>query len=122
MIGFEEWIFRVTKTEDVPADIRAFNFGLFRNSQGSYSTYVIGARRYDPEDDDWACEEDFCPNEKYFDLVEYSGEDCDWRDVQSKLVGTLRQLIASPRFKGCFLAPASAITVGFDDGDLERVL
>ncbi len=32
-----------------------------------------------------------------------------------------RDILESPEFKESFLSSASAITVGFDDGDLDRV-
>ncbi|MDF2858168.1 MAG: hypothetical protein K0Q87_4019 [Neobacillus sp.] len=43
--------------EVLPKEIKALNTGLF----SPYGIELIGAKVYDPEDDDWACEEDFVP-------------------------------------------------------------
>ena len=118
--GFADWLRRISQSSPPPDDIAAHYFGLFE-SDGGYTAYLSGSREYDPGDDDWACREDYVPAEKYFVLREGFTAGTDWREVQRAVVGLVRRFIESPGSSGSFLAGASAVAVGFDDGDLERV-
>lgn len=72
---------RIEKRETVPNEIVAFNFGLFEQDKG-YCVYLTGSTQYDATDDDWACNIDFEPKEKY---IEFSSEECaemTWEDFQ----------------------------------------
>lgn len=112
---------RVNQTDLPPKDIVAFNFGPFENPKGCYTTYLIGSRDFDAEDDDWACNEDYAPTEKYLELSEHRSAEKDWQEVLGDMVDVLRRVTQSPEFPESFLANATAITVGFDEGGLERV-
>ena len=114
------WLERVSQSSPPPEDIVAYNFGIFE-SEGGYTLHLIGSREYDPDNDDWACREDYVPVEKYFELPKSFGNGGDWRGVQHKVVGLIKRFIGSSEPTGSPFTRASAITVGFDDGDLERV-
>lgn len=116
-----DWIMRVNQTDLPPADIIAFNFGLFENADGCYTTYLTGSRSFEPDDDDWACNEHYSPVEKYLELKELPSTEIEWREVVVLMATLLRQYSQSAECSESFLANASAITVGFDDGVLERV-
>lgn len=115
------WLVSVNQSDLPPKNIVAFNFGLFENPKGCYTTYLIGSRNFDPENDDWACNDDYTPIEKYLELSEHRSAEKDWQEVLRDMVDLLRRYTQSPEFPESFLANATAITVGFDDGDLERV-
>jgi hypothetical protein len=117
---FVSWLRRVDESSPPPQNIAAYNIGLFE-SDGGYTVYLIGSREFDSDDDDWACREDFSPTEKFFRLPESTFNGKDWREVQRAVAGFVKRFVESPESSGSFLAPASAITVGFDDGALERV-
>ncbi|MDQ3799223.1 MAG: hypothetical protein M3384_07225 [Acidobacteriota bacterium] len=118
-LKFVGWIARINRSESIPADLCAFNFGLIETEK-SYSAYLTGAKTFDSENDDWACAEDFVPKEKYFELGdEFAGE--DWRKVEKKFIELLERCIYSTGFSQTFLAKAEAITCGFDDGELFRI-
>ena len=117
---FVAWLRRVAESSPPPAGIAAYNFGLFESRDG-YVAYLTGSREYDPEDDDWACRQDFVPAEKYFDLSGAFDGGATWHEVLHNVVGMVKRFLGSPEFPGSFLSGASAVTVGFDDGDLERV-
>ena len=119
--NFANWLLRVNQTDLPPKDIIAFNFGLFENANGYYTTYLTGSRNFDPKDDDWAGDMDYAPAEKYFDLREYRSTEKEWQEVLRDVVNLVKQFTKSPEFSASFLAEASAITVGFDDGELEHV-
>jgi hypothetical protein len=57
----------VISAEAPPSSVVAFNIGLVETFAG-YSAYLAGADRYDPDDDDWACDEAFTPRERYVRL------------------------------------------------------
>lgn len=117
---FAAWLRRVAESSPPPASIVAYNVGLFE-STGGYMAYLTGSREYDPVDDDWACREDYTPAERYFDLSGAFKVGAAYRKVRGEVAGMLKRFVESPESSGFFLSGASAVTVGFDDGDLERV-
>jgi hypothetical protein len=68
-----------------------------------------------------ACNDDWAPTEKYLELSEHRSAEKDWQEVLRDIVDLLRRYTQSTEFPESFLANATAITVGFDDGDLARV-
>lgn len=117
---FAEWLARVCQEGPPAASVNAFNVGLFETPDG-YSAYLIGSERFDPEDSDWACHEAFTPNERYFPMAANQFGFRNWKDVQKATVDATRAFLESADGKRTYLASATAVTVGFDDGDLQRV-
>ncbi|HIP78720.1 MAG TPA: hypothetical protein EYH07_09700 [Kiloniellaceae bacterium] len=118
--GLTEWLSRVVAVERPPATVIAFNLGLFETEEG-YCAYLTGAKRFDPDDDDWACDEAFTPSERYCPLDRTSTGSEDWDVVRQGVIEALKAFLASDVGQRSFLAKAEAVTVGFDDGDLVRV-
>jgi predicted nucleotidyltransferase len=118
--SFNQWMSKLNQTENVDSEITAFNFGLFETADG-YSIYLIGSKNYDLSDDDWATNVDFEPKDKYLhfdiDLV----IDKDWEEILKISVDLIEKYVISDDFKNSILKNATAITTGFDDGDLHRV-
>jgi predicted transcriptional regulator YdeE len=113
------WITRIDEIEKIPDSIIAFNFGIVETEDG-YHVYLIGVSDYDVEDDDWACEEDFIPEEKYLDLGAVSSN-WDWEEVQSIVKDSVEQYIRTSASPKSFVHKAEYLTTGFDDGELERI-
>lgn len=103
-----------------PDDIVALNVGLFESDKG-YSLYLVGAKHYDAEDDSWACQEDFVPEEKYLDLSDYRIGGDDWKDVLKLVILEVESYVADHAEDENSLFYHKVVTVGFDDGDLFRV-
>jgi hypothetical protein len=112
------WLGRVTAADTPPASVVAYNIGLLEARKG-YSAYLIGADRFEERTGDWACRESFTPAERYLPLPR--GEYAGWEQVQAAVVAAVREFLASPAGRASFLGRAVAVTVGFDDGELERV-
>lgn len=112
------WLSHVCRGEVPPDDIRAFNVGLFQAESG-FTAYLIGSRSYDADDDDWACNVDFEPQQKYCLLVGANSE--AWDIVLRMVIDAVREFVASDAGRDCFLARAEAVCVGFDDGELTRI-
>ena len=115
---FLGWLGRVCRDEHPGPSVIAYNIGLFETDTG-YSAHLVGADRYDPADGDWACAEMFTPAERYFPIPAEGFE--GWEHVHAAIVGATRAFLRTAQGKDSFLARAEAVTVGFDDGDLERV-
>jgi hypothetical protein len=84
----------------------------------TYTLYLVGSNDYTPVDDDWACNADFVPREKYFALAWKGYARLEWKDLLEKVKGELTEFMKNETFKSSFFANASAIAVRFDDGDL----
>lgn len=112
------WLSRVCRGEVPPDDIRAFNVGLFQAESG-FTAYLIGSMSYDADDDDWACNVDFEPQQKYCLLVGANSE--TWDSVLRMVIGAVREFVASDAGQESFLARAEVLCVGFDDGELMRI-
>ena len=111
------WLARVTTAKQPPGSIVAYNVGVTETPKG-YSAYLIGAEQYDPANDDWACREAFTPKERYLPLPRGDG---NWEQALADVITGVRQFLSTPAGQASFLAQAVAVTVGFDDGGLERV-
>lgn len=115
---FIQWLRRICAGETPASSVVAFNVGLFETEDG-YSAYMIGAEQYDEGESDWACDEVFTPNERYF---AFSGDAfAGWEEVVEVAKSAIRAFLASPEGRASYLARAQAVTTGFDDGDLVRV-
>ena len=87
------WLTRVTKSERPPADIEAYNIGIFE-SDGGFQLYLVGAKAYDPLDSDWACDEDFVPREKYFKLASEKKLKT-WKDAEIAVRSCVEKFLAA---------------------------
>ncbi|MBU5316356.1 hypothetical protein KQI30_08740 [Clostridium bornimense] len=107
----KDWIMRVNDENILPEDITALNFGLYE----PYGIELIGSESYDEEDDDWACEEDFIPDER--DCPDLNIDDkYDWETVLNEIVIILKELVEE--LEELPLLNVDHITTGFSDGDL----
>ena len=116
--GLDSWLGRIAANEMPPGSVIAYNIGLLQTEDG-YSAYLIGANEFDPDDADWACNETFTPNERYFPLP--CTASLDWKAVHTTVANAVRVFLLSANGKASFFAKAEAVTVGFDDGELERI-
>ncbi len=115
---FGAWLARICDEEEPPTSVVAFNVGLFETPEG-YSAYLVGSDCYDPEDSDWATRETFTPAERYFSFGREGF--ASWEQAHDAVIEATRRFLESPEGTESFLATAMALTVGFDDGELELV-
>lgn len=112
------WLGRVCAAENPPGSVVAYNVGLFETRKG-YTAYLVGAATFDERNSDWACREAFTPAERECRLP--AGEFENWEQVHQAVVAAVRAFLESAAGRQSFLNRAEAVTVGFDDGELERV-
>ena len=109
--AIKEWLIEIDKSEKLPKDIIALNFGLFE----PYGVELIGSESYDAEDDDWACEEDFVPKQRICPNIEIS-DTVHWATVLQDISGILKEIIIEGA--DITILQTEHITAGFCDGDL----
>ena len=108
--------------EEFPADnIVALNFGVFESLDG-FTLYLIGACDYDAEDDDWACSVDYEPKRKYLEIKYPKGINRNYNSFLSEVVEILTRLLSNTEMKESKLFYNRIITIGFDDGELLRIM
>lgn len=115
----EHWIKTINKETGCPTDVIALNFGLFESVNG-YGIYLIGSKSYDENDDDWACDIDFEPPNKYLMLTHDDVQNMDWKEIQHEVTNIISKYISDKR-NNISLFQNKIITIGFDDGNLEKI-
>lgn len=112
---FLNWLNGITNRPS--GNIQAYWFGLFESEKG-YVIYLTGSNNYDEVDDDWACNIDFTPENKYLDL---GLKGYKWEDVLDIATNLIKDFTKSEEYKKHFISKADHIAVGFDDGDLIKI-
>ncbi len=97
--------------------VKAINIGLFEG-ENYFNVYLIGSNTYDETDDDWACNEDYIPENKYLQLP--SSNSLGWEEFQKQIILSVKKYIIN--FQDfSVLQNTEIVTVGFDDAELVRV-
>ena len=109
-----QWILAIEKEKSMPDDIIALNFGIYE----PYSMDLIGAKHYDAEDDDWACDEDYVPKHRVCPALGIS-DNKKWDTVLGEMTALLKEVINE--FPNLRLWKVEHITVGFSDGNLVKI-
>ena len=116
--AIESWLQLID--QPAPDDIIALNIGIFETEDG-YCVRLNGSRTYDAADDDWACNNDFIPEEEYFTFPSPNLSDDDWKKVQQLVKEVVEEYITDKVEDKESLFYHKIVTVGFDDGDLIRI-
>lgn len=114
-LPISDWIDNLLDT-DIPDDVAAFCFNLYEDGDGIWSMELVGADRFDTEDEDWPCDEttDFGSRENPYEWE----MDCDWEDALAYIVNALKEYLTHGKYAE-LLKAANGIGVGFVDGNLE---
>ncbi|MDH7445652.1 hypothetical protein [Aquimarina sp. 2201CG14-23] len=116
-VRFSKWIKEIESTKAPNDKIIAYNFGLFE-SNGSYMMYLIGCKKYDTKNEDWVCDVDYEPKNKYFDLHNAELNNSKWEFVLEYAVKLVKGFMKTENYYQSFLVKSEYITIGFDDGNL----
>ena len=112
---FEAWLDESLAGE-IPEEVVAFMFNLAE----PWCVDVVGCGSYDEEDADWGCDEVFRPETGALDLPEeVVGE--DWESVLESCKGMIAGYLKRESAGSALLKRATAVAVGFVDGDVEVV-
>ena len=112
-----EWIDGVL-SDGVPDEAVAFCFNLYENEDYYWSMELIGAGRFDPEDQDWACDEvtDFNSRESLFTFQ----AECEWDEALQTMIDILKKYLNDGKYAD-LLKSREGVGVGFVDGDIEII-
>lgn len=92
----------------------AFNINLY---ESPYQLELIGSYEFDPEDDDWACNEDWVPENR---IIEVSNHlfGSSWEDAQNKILNFAKSYLLTGSNNVSKIKRAEAFSIGFVDGEL----
>ena len=98
----EDWLLELSHNEVIPENIVALNFGIFESENGY-----------------WACDVDYEPVDKYLNIEGVDvGVDSD--KFLNEVITILLDIISLEKVSA-WLLHTKYITVGFDDGVLEKI-
>ena len=111
-----DWINNTLRGKVIPAEIVAFCFNLYEESDGSWAMELVGTERFDLEDEDWACNEatDFGSRENLYNWA----LECEWDESLEYMVNELKQYLSGGKYAE-LLKSKTGVGVGFVDGNIE---
>jgi len=110
----KDWINRLLY-DTISDSIIAFCFNIYEtDSDTDFDVQLVGCTKYDPDNDDWACETDYSSEE---DLYSFQAD--DWEDAMEKFGKELNDYLQSPECHDQL--KKRHIAYGFVDGDLEYI-
>lgn len=101
--------------QGIPEDVVSVCFNIYEDGDNSWSMELVGCSSFDPDDDDWACDEvsDFGTRNNPFSW-RFEG---DWEAVLSDMGAKLKKYLESDGSANK-LTKLEGVAVGFVDGDL----
>lgn len=113
---FIDWIDRQLN-EELPTQIVAFNINIY---ESPFSIEIVGSCEFDPEDEDWACNEDWIPENRVISVSNLIFGS-SWEKAQENILAMAKHYIQSSSKNAHKLKEAKAFSVGFVDGILSYV-
>lgn len=115
---FSYWLDNVLQ-QQLPEGIIAFNFNIYEGSKGTYDIQLIGSEEFDDNDQDWACT-DFYSSGENICCIKRVKEIEQWEQGLNYILELTRRYLSEGK-NADILKSASAIGVGFVDGDIEII-
>lgn len=116
-IDFIAWLDKQLD-EAVPQGILAFNINV---NESPFNIELIGSKVFTPDDEDWACHEDWVPiNRSIAVTAELFGH--SWKVAESNLIKFSKAYLYSNAANVYKLRRANAFSVGFVDGNLNYLI
>ena len=104
-------------SEDLPSQVIAFNINIY---ESPFCIELVGSNEFDQNDDDWACNEDWVPQNRTT-TVSGSIYGSSWSEAQDNILNMAKSYLRSGSVNAYKLASAKAFAVGFVDGNLNYV-
>ena len=104
--------------EVITENIVAFNINI---NESPFNIEIIGSNTYDPDDEDWACNEDWIPKTRSISVSDNLFGN-SWQEIETnihKLASKYKNSDTGNSFK---LKTAKAFAIGFVDGELRLVI
>ena len=103
--------------EELPDHIVAFNINIY---ESPFNIEVVGSSEFDPDDEDWACNEDWVPENRTIPVCNAIFGN-SWEEAQDNILVMAKQYFQSSSKNTYKLKAAKAFAVGFVDGNLNYV-
>lgn len=109
------WLDEVLK-QDIPKEVAGFCFNLYEDGDGNWSVELVGAERFDEQDEDWPCDEitDF---DTRTEPLTWKGEYA-WDRALEEIRAALTKYLEKGKRAG-ILKDRAGVGVGFVNGDVE---
>lgn len=101
--------------QGVPPDVKALYINLVE-SVGDIDIELFGIGDFDPNDEDWACDDNYQGNS--LELLDVLGNPNDWEIVLQEVSMLISEYVALNKDK---VVSISRIGVGFGDSEIELV-
>ena len=101
----------------IPNNIVAFNINIY---ESPFHIEIVGSAEYDPENEDWACNEDWVPKNRMSQVSESLFGD-SWKTAESNIIAMAKTYFGSNSKNATKLQSAKAFVVGFVDGNLNLI-
>lgn len=111
---FEQWINTVVE-KGLPVG-QGLCFNIYEDGNCSWSIELVVASSFDPEDDDWASEADFCAEDSFS-----WKQVAEWDDVLEDAIQVMLRYLDEGKHAEDLKNRYSGISTGFVDGDLEHL-
>ncbi|MDF1763845.1 MAG: hypothetical protein P1U57_10580 [Oleibacter sp.] len=101
----------------LPDQVVAFNINIY---QSPFCIEIVGSNEFDRENEDWACNEDWTPQNRTAAVSNsiYGGS---WSEAQDNIINMAKSYLRSGSVNAQKLIAAEAFSVGFVDGNLNYV-
>ena len=109
---FEKWLNRILD-ENLPLEAVGINFDIYEETDSSWSIQLVATERFDPEDEDWVCDEVFTTGE---DLYSWQQED-GWETILELAKEWVQKYLEQGKYSES-LKGYEGVGVGFVDGDV----
>ncbi|MDM3870150.1 hypothetical protein QSV34_02145 [Porticoccus sp. W117] len=103
--------------EALPDHIIAFNINIY---ESPFNIELVGSSEFDPDDEDWACNEDWVPKNRSIS-VSNAIYGSSWEEAHNNILAMAKQYFLSSSKNTHKLKAAKAFAVGFVDGNLSYV-
>jgi hypothetical protein len=114
------WLQKIC-SDNPDTSIKVFNFTIVElDSEQKYGLYLIGSKKFDTNDGDWAFSEDF-RSSIALKLNDKELNNLDVDEVEKKIADKLKPFIKSHSLESCFLSKAEVIGVGFENANFIRL-
>ncbi|BFT72352.1 hypothetical protein [Paenibacillus sp. P36] len=113
---FSNWLNQILE-QDIPKDIKAFNFNLYEGSDDTYDIQLIGSDEFDEDDSNWACT-DYFTSEEDICYIKRTESIQHWDQGLNYITLLVERYLKEGEYAN-ILKSASAIGIGFVDGDMD---
>ena len=113
---FTKWLDQSVPA-DLPSGVRGFSFNLTEAMPGELEIELIGAERFDTDDEDWACEEIWEPTQRSIEISNVAVGN-SWEEVLERMAEMVMDYLSSGA-RSATLKSADGVGIGFVDGNLK---